>query len=104
MNTFIIFFLNKHSKMLRRIFLNALNLELFKEQLTIRATTNCLLREVQEKTPKLTGQPVPKETPAQGKRGRCQECVRKDRKMQYYCSKCFKFLCLEHSIYVVMSA
>jgi hypothetical protein len=51
--------------MLRRISLKELSLELVKEHLTIRATTSCLPREVQEKAPNLTGQPVPKEKPAQ---------------------------------------
>jgi hypothetical protein len=45
---FIIFFLNKHSKMLRRIFQKVLSLERFKEQLTVRATTSCLPQKVQD--------------------------------------------------------
>jgi hypothetical protein len=49
MNGLVTFFLNKNSKMLRRIFLKELNLELVKEQLTIRATTSCLSRKFQEK-------------------------------------------------------
>jgi hypothetical protein len=67
MNAFILFFLNKLSKMLRIIFLKELSLELFKEQLTIRATTSCLSREVQEKAAKLTGKHDTKEKPEQGK-------------------------------------
>jgi hypothetical protein len=49
MNALITFFLNKNSKMLRRIFLKELSLELVEEQLTIRATTTCLPRKFQEK-------------------------------------------------------
>jgi hypothetical protein len=80
-----IFFLNKNRKRLRRILQKVLSLELFKKQLTIRATTSCLLQEVEEKAATFTVQLVPKEKPAQVKGGRCQECVRKDRETQYYC-------------------
>ena len=34
--------------------------------------------------------------PPTGKRGRCHQCIRKDRKTKYYCLTCYKFLCLKH--------
>jgi hypothetical protein len=98
----ILVFLNKNSKMLRRIFQKELSLELVKEQLTTRATTSCLPREVQDKAAKLTGQPIPKEKPAQGKRGRCQECIRQDRKTQ--CYRVSNFCVLNMTIYFAVMA
>jgi hypothetical protein len=92
MNAFIIFFPQQEQQNTEKNFPEGTKPGVVKEQLTIRATTSCLPREVQEKAPKLTEQPVPKEKHALGKRGRYQECVRKDRKTQRYCSNCFKFL------------
>jgi hypothetical protein len=52
--------------------------------------------EVKEKAAKLTGQHVPKENLNKEKEEDAKNMLVKDRETQYYCSKCFKFLCLEH--------
>jgi hypothetical protein len=70
-----LFFLNKHCKMLRRVFLQELSPEAVKNNLP---SERLQAREVQQKAAKLTGKHVPpqkkkkKKKRAQGKGGRCQ--------------------------------
>lgn len=95
-NSYVVYFGNKNPKLVRREFLKNLSLDLVREHVMTRATSSNIPHGIRERASAFLGTTVQREQPQKGKRGRCKKCVRKNRKSQYYCCKCYAFLCLEH--------
>jgi hypothetical protein len=78
--------------MLRRIFQKVLSLELFKEEFTIPV----YFRKFKKKQLSSLDNMSQKKCLHKENEQDAKNVLVKDRKAHYYCSKCFKFLCLEH--------
>lgn len=92
-NALVIYCGNNNPKMTRREFIKNFAIELTTEYTNSRTISKNVPRQIKDCANRKDPQT---EIPQKGKRGRCQECKGKDRKTQYYCEKCFKFLCMEH--------
>ena len=96
-NSCIIYNENNSSKINQHACLKNLSFELIQEQLEKRATCPTLPSNLRAKICNFSDTRTDNAPHQKGKRGRCQECQAKERKTQYYCSICFKYLCLEHA-------
>ena len=96
-NGFIIYCKNGNEPIKRRIFLKKLCYQLVQDHLKNRATIGTLPKQLRQKLVKVTNAEVQNEPPRSGKRQRCHNCQGRDRKTQYYCAICYKYLCLEHA-------
>jgi len=99
-NGFIIYCKNGNKTMKRRTFLKKLCLELVDDHIKKRATIVTLPKQLRKKLIKVTNTEVQNEVPQVGKRGRCHNCQGRDRKTQYFCTMCHKYLCLEHAKFI----
>ena len=91
---------NGNEPMQRRKFLKKLCLELVDNHVKKRATIVTLPNQLRQKLAKVTNTEVQNETPRSGKRTRCHDCQGRDRKTQYFCTICYKYLCLEHAKFI----
>ena len=91
---------NGNEPMQRRKFLKKLCLELVDNHVKKRATIVTLPKQLRQKLAKVTNTEVQNETPRSGKRTRCHDCQGRDRKTQYFCTICYKYLCLEHAKFI----
>ena len=99
-NGFIVYCKNGNEPMKRRKFLKKLCFELVDEHIKKRATIITLPKQLRQKLTKVTGTQMQNEPPRSGKRARCHDCQGRDRKTQYFCTVCYKYLCLEHAKFI----
>lgn len=91
---------NNCSKRKRRQFIKQLGLSLVMEHLKLRQNVSVLPRELRQKIGKFVGESSG-EPPAKkaNVRKRCQVCsAKKDRKTNYTCESCNKYICIEHIV------
>ena len=99
-NWFIIYCKNGNEPMQKRKFLKKLYLELVDDHVKKRATIVTLPKQLRQKLTKVTNTEVQNELPRSVKRARCHDCQGRDRKTQYFCTICYKYLCLEHAKFI----
>jgi len=100
-NSFVIFLANNiNSTIPRREFIHQLSFALIEEHLKTRVVIRNMPTTIKIRIREILGlenTTLPEE--AEERRGRCAVCDRKkNRPTRYYCRKCNKFLCLEHSV------
>jgi hypothetical protein len=95
-NAFVVYCGNNNPNTVWRIFLKNLSRELVSEHVSMRAACSNISREIKDRASSFLGTTIQREKPQTGKRRRSEECCGKDRKTQYYCCECYKFLCLQH--------
>ena len=96
-NSCIIYNENNSSKINRCAFLKKLSFKLIQEQLEKSAACSILPSNLRAKMCKFSDTRTNNAPHQKGKHGRYQNCQGKEKKTRYYCSICFKFLCLKHA-------
>lgn len=101
-NANIIYRENVGIKIKRREFIRKLGMDLMADYLREREKNLRIPRDTRKRIADHFGEPSFSEAPNKKTTGytRCRDCPsKKDRKTKYYCSDCYKPLCMEHAIF-----